>query len=149
MTGMMMSTRRRSVAPSIVPYLLNASYEDFVSSIGPCNSSITFGNNGSLTWVGTSAGTQSQLGQFLTSLDSVQAALYELQCVIISGPAFNQSGTTAAGAGIWRDLSSPRLYGHTQNLIGARSTTATYTIRRKSDLAVIVAADITISAEVI
>lgn len=129
----------------IVPALSAASYDD--TQVGPTDalSNLTFNNTGSLSHniLGAIA------SQWLTGIDAVQAALYELEVVITSGSAFNAPGTTAAGSGTWRDLASSWTYGNTfTGPAGAKSTTATFTIRRKSDLVTMATASLVISAEV-
>lgn len=128
-----------------VPTLSAATYDD--TQVGPTDalSNLTFNNTGSLSHniLGTIA------GQWLTTADAVQAALYELEVVITSGTAFNAAGTTAAGSGTWRDLASNWTYGNTfTGPLGTKSTTATFTIRRKSDLVTMATASLVISAEV-
>lgn len=135
-----------SFLASNVPALSAASYPD--TQVGPTDalSNLTFNNNGSLSHniLGAVA------NQWLRSIDAVQAALYELEVVITSGTAFNAAGTTAAGSGTWRDLASNWTYGNTfTGPIGSKSTTATFTIRRKSDLATMATASLVISAEVV
>jgi hypothetical protein len=134
-----------SFLASNVPALSATTYTD--SQLGPTDalSELTFNNNGALSHniLGTIA------GQWLRSVDAVQAALYELEVVITSGSAFNAAGTTAAGSGTWRDLASSWTYGNTfTGPSGTKSTTATFTIRRKSDLVTMASASIAITAEV-
>lgn len=142
-----MSTRTYllTMRRGIVPALSAATYTD--TQVGPTDalSELTFNNGGTLSHniLGTIA------GQWLTTADAVQAALYELEVVITVGTAFNAAGTTAAGAGIWRDLASNWTYGNTFTApVGSKSTTATFTIRRKSDSVTMASASIAISAEV-
>ena len=84
----------------------------------------------------------------MTGIDATEAAKFELEVVITSGTAFNTSGTTAAGAGVWRSLGTPRMYGNDRTTVGGKITTATFTIRRISDSTVMDTASITISASV-
>ena len=134
-----------SFLSSNVPALSAATYDD--TQIGPTDalSNLTFGNTGSLSHniLGAVA------NQWLTSIDAVQAALYELEVVITIGTAFNAAGTTAAGSGTWRDLASSWTYGNAfTGPLGNKYTTATFTIRRKSDLVTMATASIDIVAEV-
>lgn len=133
------------LASTPIPALSAATYAD--EQVGPTDalSNLTFNNTGSLSHniVGVIA------GQWLTSLNGTEAAKYELEVVITSGIAFNAPGTTAAGSGTWRDLASNWTYGNTfTGASGLKSTTATFTIRRKSDLVTMASASISIDAEV-
>lgn len=141
--------RMRSGAGAI-PALSAASYSDIQTSPTDSVCSITFANTGQLSQFTTGGGSANVLAQWLTSLDAVAAALYELEAVITVGTAFNAAGTTAAGSGTWRDLASNWTYGNTvtDNVNLAKETTSTFTIRRKSDLVTMASASITITAEV-
>lgn len=129
-----------------VPTLSAATYTDTQGTPTDSLSNLTFNNTGSLSHniIGTIA------GEWLRVNDAVQAALYELEVVITSGTAFNAVGTTAAGSGTWRDLASSWTYGNSfTGPLGTKGTTATFTIRRKSDLVTMASASISIVAEVV
>lgn len=136
---------KSSSSGSNVPALSAGTFTDSTAAPTDAISNLTFNSNGSLSHnIGGAVS-----GQWLTSIDSIQAALYELEVVITSGTAYNAAGTTAAGVGTWRDLSSSWTYGNTfTGSSGFKSTTSTFTIRRKSDLVTMATASITIDADV-
>lgn len=143
MTGVLQAMIKTT--KSIVPNLVATEYYDSVLFPSVAVSVLTFINTGSLTHniIGDA------LGEWLSELSSAQAALYELEVVITAGSAFNSSGSTAAGSGVWRDLANSWQYGNERSTVGIKSTTATFRIRRKSDLTIMATASITIVAEVI
>lgn len=133
------------ISYGITPALSAATYEDIQIAPTDATCNLTFNLTGSLSSNVGGAVT----GQWLTTPNTVQAALYELEVVITAGTAFNAAGTTAAGAGTWRDLASNWTYGNTFTAnLGFKSTTATFTIRRKSDLVTMTSASIEIKATV-
>jgi len=147
MTGMMQAMLMTSKKP--VPSLSANSYTDSMPNPGPAEASITFNNDGTLTFFSNSGGSVPVAGQWLDGVSTVEAALYELQVVITSGTAYNRAGTTAAGSGTWRDLAAgPWMYGNLRSSLGGKTTTATFTIRRKSDAATMVNPSIVIFAVV-
>jgi hypothetical protein len=148
MTGIMMSTRRRLATSSIVPNLVANTYIDDVFDPLDAECRLSFVNDGSLVFYASLLGSSTEIGQWLSGISSAQAALYELECVITAGSAFNGVGTTAAGAGIWRDLASTVTYANVRTTTGTKTTTATFRIRRKSDLAIMQTASIIITAGV-
>lgn len=133
------------LASANVPALTGGTYTHSTAAPTDAVSNLTFNNNGSLSH--NISGATS--GQWLTEIDAGQAALYELQVEITAGTAYDAAGTTPAGSGIWRDLSLGWTYGNTYTLnSGAKSTTATFTIRRKYYHATMASASIVIDADV-
>lgn len=131
---------------SIVPFLVGTTYLDEVVDPADASAKLQFVNDGTLVFTPSSGIPATQAGQWLTGISSTEAALYELEVVITSGSAYDAVGTTAAGAGTWRDLASNWMYGNIRTTIGSKSTTATFTIRRKSDTVTMATASIVITA---
>jgi hypothetical protein len=146
MTGIMMSTRRRIAVSSIVPSLVSATYADETFDPLDAECRLTFVNDGSLVVHRSLGGNDVQVGQWLSAIDATQAALYEIECVITAGAAFNAAGTNASGAGVWRDGAVGANYGNIRTSNGSKSTTAIFKVRRKSDAAIMQTASITIDA---
>jgi hypothetical protein len=138
----------KNAASSIVPNLVANTYIDDVFDPLDAECRLSFVNDGSLVFYASLLGSSTQIGQWLSSLSGAQAALYELECVITAGAAFNGAGTTAAGAGIWRDLANTVSYANVRTTTGTKTTTATFRVRRKSDLAIMATASIIITASV-